>query len=74
MRRISPSTSIAIALLALTACGRDTAPGSVTTSEAKALDDAAEMIDARRLPDSALRPSAVQPSAPPTQTPGAPAK
>ena len=67
-------TSIAFALLALTACNRDPAPGAVTTSEAKALDDAAQMIDSRRLPDEALRPPSVQPSAPPTQATGATAK
>jgi hypothetical protein len=66
--------SILLSLVALAACGRDPAPGSVTTSETKALDDAAQMIDSRRLPDDALRPSAVLPSAPPTQTPGATAK
>jgi hypothetical protein len=62
---------ILLCLVALAACGRNPAPGSVTTSEAKALDDAAQMIDSRRLPDDALRPSAIQPSAPPTQAAGA---
>jgi hypothetical protein len=66
--------SILLCLAALAACSRDPAPGAVTTSEAKALDDAAAMIDARRLPDDALRPTAVQPSAPPTQTTGVPAR
>jgi hypothetical protein len=44
-------------LLLLAACGeRDTdpGPGGVTVGEARALDEAAEMIEARRLPDDAL--------------------
>ena len=56
-------TAIPLALLALTACGRDAGPGNVTTSEAKALDDAAAMIDSERLPESALRPADAQPQA-----------
>jgi hypothetical protein len=42
-----------IALLSLTACGTpdpDQGPGDVTTSEAKALDDAREMIKDQPLP------------------------
>jgi hypothetical protein len=52
------------ATLLLAACGSDNnpGPGGVTVGEARALDDAAEMLDARRPPDSAL-PSA-GPSAP----------
>ena len=45
--------AIAPLVLALAGCGRsdDTAaPGDVTVSEAKALDEAAEMIEARRPP------------------------
>jgi predicted small secreted protein len=50
----------------LAACSNDTATGagSVSAGEAKALDDAAEMIEARRLPEEALRPPAAQPTAP----------
>lgn len=45
-----------VALLILTACGSDTdpGPGGVTVGEAKALDEAAEMLDQRRLPPEAL--------------------
>lgn len=44
------------ALTALAACHRDSAPGGATTAESQALDDAAEMLEHKRLPDSALRP------------------
>ncbi|HKR90944.1 hypothetical protein [Novosphingobium sp.] len=48
------------ALLALTACGKsdsDPGPGGVTVGEARALDDAAAMLDQRRPPTQALVPS-----------------
>lgn len=51
---------LALALL-LGACGGGddtTAPGDATVGEARALDEAAEMIEQRRLPDSALKPVA----------------
>ena len=55
--------------LALAACGSDrgeTGPGGVTAGEAKALDDAAEMVEKQRLPQEALRPPAArQPAAQP---------
>jgi hypothetical protein len=49
-----------IGLAALTACGKsdnDPGPGGVTVGEARALDEAAEMVEKRRMPDAALRPS-----------------
>lgn len=51
--------------LALAACGREeaAAPGAVSPGEAKALDEAAEMLDERRLPPEAL------PTDPPPATP-----
>jgi hypothetical protein len=58
----------ALAPLALVACappGTDPGPGDVTVDEARALDDAAAMLDARRLPPEAL-PSA---AASATETP-----
>jgi|GEM_PF-746683 len=67
-------TLIISAALLLTACGdNDTAPGpgGVTIAESRALDEAAEMIEARRLPEGALEPAAPgtlaapQPPAPP---------
>lgn len=39
-------------------------PGGVTVGEAKALDDAAEMLDQQRLPPAALDESAETPSSP----------
>lgn len=49
-------------ILGLAACGSGAQPGAgaggVTAGEAKALDDAAEMVEQRRLPDDALRPPA----------------
>ncbi|WP_156313652.1 hypothetical protein [Erythrobacter sp. SG61-1L] len=61
---------IAPALL-LAACGpndTDPGPGGVTVAEARALDEAAEMIEQRRLPPEAL----AEPSASPADgdTPG----
>ncbi|MEL6529613.1 MAG: hypothetical protein AAGK01_02180 [Pseudomonadota bacterium] len=43
-------------LLALAACDRTggTGPGGVSEGEAQALEDAAEMLDERRLPEEAL--------------------
>jgi len=43
--------------LSLTACGpadTDPGPGGVTVGEARALDEAAEMLEERRLPEAAL--------------------
>ena len=50
---------ILIALLCLTACGKpDNAPGpgGVSVGEAKALDEAAAMLEEERLPDAAIQP------------------
>ncbi len=50
-----------LALFALPACSgyeEDTEPvGAVTQSEAEALDDAAEMIEQRRLPEGVVPPA-----------------
>ncbi len=49
-------SALSLALL-LAACGagdNDPGPGGVTVGEARALDEAAEMLDARRLPDGVL--------------------
>ena len=64
-------TTILLGLvMALTACGKpDNAPGpgGVTVGEARALDEAAEMIEAQRLPPAAVTQpaAAAQPSGPP---------
>lgn len=47
-----------IALLALAACGKsdnDPGPGGVSVGEARALDEAAEMIEQRRPPADAVQ-------------------
>jgi len=64
-----------IALAALAACSKsDNAPGpgGVTIGEARALDEAAEMIEQRRLPQEALHP--VSPSPAPSATPSSSAE
>ena len=47
---------VAMLALALAACGGEgaSAPGEVSAGEAEALDDAAAMLDERRLPPEAL--------------------
>lgn len=51
-----PLTLAAALALALAACGSEEAstPGAVSPGEAKALDEAASMLDERRLPPEAL--------------------
>jgi hypothetical protein len=53
-------TAAAMLPLLLAACdsGGARAPGGVSAGEAKALEDAAEMLDERRLPPEALPPEA----------------
>lgn len=54
--------AIALAAIAvLSGCGKGEnapGPGDVTVGEARALDEAAQMLDERRLPAEALRPIA----------------
>ncbi len=52
--------------LALAGCGGEgaRAPGEVSAGEAKALEDAASMLDERRLPPEALSPEAAPTAAP----------
>jgi hypothetical protein len=62
------SMSLLLPML-LTACGKpDNAPGpgGVTVGEAKALDEAAEMVEAKRLPPEAVSaaPAPAQPAKP----------
>jgi hypothetical protein len=64
---MAPMRSLGVlpALLLLTACGKadnDPGPGGVTVGEARALDEAAEMIEQRRLPAEALRSPAPLPA------------
>jgi len=66
--------SLALAIFgALAACGpsdSDPGPGGVTVGEAKALDEAAEMLEQRRLPPEALPKNTPSVSASPTATSG----
>lgn len=59
--------------LTLAACGGDgaSAPGGVSPGEAKALEDAASMLDERQLPPEALPTDA--PTAAPAEVTGDPA-
>jgi hypothetical protein len=54
----------ATALLLLAGCGKkdsDPGPGGVTVGEARALDEAAEMLDKQRLPQDALKTAPASP-------------
>lgn len=56
-----------LAALALAGCGKadnDAGPGGVSVGEAKALDEAAQMLEAQRLPAEATAAATVQPSQP----------
>ena len=62
-----PITTLAL-LLPLAACGpndTDPGPGGVTVAEARALDEAAEMVEARRLPPEALEEEGTAPAGAP---------
>lgn len=48
------TTLLALLLAACGPAGNDPGPGGVTVDEARALDEAAAMLDERRLPDDAL--------------------
>ncbi|HVR90428.1 MAG TPA: hypothetical protein VHG29_04980 [Novosphingobium sp.] len=68
-------TLLALSLLSLAACGKadnDPGPGAVTVGEARALDEAAEMIEAQKLPPEAIpqpqaAPQGAASSSPPAQ-------
>lgn len=52
--------ALLVPALLLASCGpndTDPGPGGVTVGEARALDEAAEMLDEQRLPEEALSPS-----------------
>ncbi|WP_095012209.1 hypothetical protein [Tsuneonella mangrovi] len=73
MRHAAIATVLGATLL-LASCGpgdSDPGPGGVSVGEAKALDQAAEMIEARRLPPGALASPSDQPSdSAPSANPG----
>lgn len=57
MNRCVATLLLAAAVPVLSACGpadNDPGPGGVTVGEARALDEAAEMLEERRIPDEAL--------------------
>jgi hypothetical protein len=57
------TASIGLAVVLLAGCGpndTDPGPGGVTVGEARALDEAAEMLDEQRLPAEALPPESEQ--------------
>jgi hypothetical protein len=64
----------ALAIICLAACGQkdtDAGPGGVSVGEARALDEAASMLDQQRLPPAALASGAPapQPAATPSPKP-----
>jgi hypothetical protein len=66
----------ALAIFCLAACGQkdtDPGPGGVSVGEARALDEAASMLDQQRLPPAALASGAPAPQAttPPMPKPSA---
>lgn len=70
-RRAAALSALALAL-GLAGCGGDaaSAPGAVSPGEAKALEDAASMLDERRLPPEALPTDAPTASATPAEMTG----
>lgn len=50
-------TLLALALAACGSGGDSSAPGGVSEGEAKSVEEAAEMLDAQRLPENALPPT-----------------
>ncbi len=56
VRSARHTITITAATLALCACGGNSssAPGAVSEGEAEALEEAAQMLDERRLPEGAL--------------------
>ena len=58
MSTASRFTALCLAMSLLAACGNPSAgaPGAVSEGEAKALEEAAQMLDERRLPEGALPP------------------
>jgi hypothetical protein len=66
-RAVLLAALLAPTLAFLGGCGSndtDPGPGGVTVGEAKALDEAAEMIDSRRPPPEALKEGAPESAAP----------
>lgn len=63
-RSARPILFLSLSLL-LAGCGKadnEPGPGGVTVGEARALDEAAEMVEAQRLPDDLAQPPANSPA------------
>lgn len=72
MRLDKRAALVLLGPLTLSACGQqdtDPGPGGVTVAEARALDEAAEMLDERRLPVEQLEDGDVEAEAAPQVTP-----
>ena len=68
---LMPALLPALLLAACGPAGNDPGPGGVTVDEAKALDQAAEMLEERRLPAEALSNPAVEGEGDSAETPPA---
>lgn len=68
---LMPALLPALLLAACGPAGNDPGPGGVTVDEAKALDQAAEMLEERRLPAEALSNPAVEDEGDSAETPPA---
>lgn len=68
--RAAALLACAAAALTLAGCGNDndSGPGGVTVGEARALDEAAEMLEQQRLPDAASATPTPSPAAEPSTT------
>lgn len=69
---VSNRLALAVVLM-LAGCGSGEnapGPGGVTVGEARALDEAAEMLEQRRLPPEVFQPAQDQPPVGPEQTTG----
>jgi hypothetical protein len=67
--RLGPPLAAALLLAGCGPSDTDPGPGGVSVGEARALDEAAEMLDEQRLPAEALPPAA-EDAPEPAETPG----
>ena len=67
--RLGPQLAAALLLAGCGPSDTDPGPGGVSVGEARALDEAAEMLDEQRLPAEALPPAAEESAPEPAETP-----